>query len=73
MKLCKDCKHADIAHLYSESYKCNSPKRKSKTDLITGKKVYMFSYCNTQRSSKGWFFSMTNGLCGESGRFFEPK
>lgn len=71
-KLCKDCKWISGDSL------CVAPQnfvKQQKLNLVTGgfgKAEYKYLFCDTHRS-ESWFWAWQIGLCGKSGRWFEPK
>lgn len=67
MKLCKDCKHFG-----ARGETCESP-RNGRIDRVTGERKAEYQFCETHRNGEGWLMSIAIGVCGEAGRWFEPK
>ena len=73
IKLCKNCKHSVGAQGFLV---CRHPRNHSyEPDLVDGtfKHVYIYQYCSTQRSLKGWLVAKINKVCGKEGRWYEEK
>ena len=75
MRFCKNCKYSYGAGNLS-MLTCRHPKNYSyEPDLVEGKlkHVYIYQYCSTQRSLKGWLVAKINRVCGKEGRWYEVK
>lgn len=67
MKICKNCKW------YSDNYSRECNKNLGIDPVSGGIKVPYLRPCELHRKYKGWFNNWLNDICGESGRWFEPK
>ncbi len=69
-KICVNCKFSSGTD--AEFLKCSHPKNFIK-NRVTGGQIRNFTYCDTHRIDSPFLLSIFMGLCGNRGRWFEPK